>query len=117
VIYYLINHLQVDLLKRPERLVDIKPGNPIYTDLIAKWAKHGVTVQDAQAAIIGFLAEKGPLSMVVYSGNQSLQGWFYCAKTQDFLSGDLPHLENGQPLSFERMKRMGDQCPSQRGIR
>ena len=41
---------------------------------------------------------------------------FVVVKTQDFLSADLPDLENGQPLSFERMKRMGDQRPSQRGI-
>ena len=41
---------------------------------------------------------------------------FVVVKTQDFLSGDLPDLENGEALSFERMKRMGDQRPSQRGI-
>jgi len=41
---------------------------------------------------------------------------FVVVKTQDFLSAYLPDLENGEALSFERMKRMGDQCPSQRGI-
>ena len=30
-------------------------------------------------------------------------------KTQDFPSADVPDLENGEALSFERMKRMGDQ--------
>jgi hypothetical protein len=69
--------------------LDIKPGNPIYADLIAKWAKCNVTVQDAQAAIIKFLAEHGPLSMVVYSGNVSLQAWFYCAGESDALNSPL----------------------------
>ena len=37
-------------------------------------------------------------------------------ETEDFPSGDLPDFEDGESLSFERMKRMGDQRPSQRGI-
>ena len=37
-------------------------------------------------------------------------------KTKDFPSGDLPDFEDGESQSFERMKRMGDQRPSQRGI-
>ncbi len=41
---------------------------------------------------------------------------FVVVKTQDFQAAHLPDLENGEPLSFERMKRMGDQRPSQRGI-
>jgi len=41
---------------------------------------------------------------------------FIVVKTQHFLSADLPDLENGEPLSFEWMKRMGDQRPSKRGI-
>ena len=41
---------------------------------------------------------------------------FVVVKTQDFPSTHLPDLENGKALSFERMKRMGDQRPSQRGI-
>jgi hypothetical protein len=68
---------------------DIKPGNPLYADLITKWAKYHVTVQDAQAAIIGFLAEHGPLSMVVYSGNVSLQAWWYCQGEKETLSSGL----------------------------
>lgn len=69
--------------------LDIKPGNPLYADLIAKWAKCNVTVQDAQAAIVRFLAEYGPLSMVVFSGNISLQAWFFCAGESEALSGRL----------------------------
>ena len=41
---------------------------------------------------------------------------FVVVKTQDFPSTHLPDFENGKALSFERMKRMGDQRPSQRGI-
>jgi hypothetical protein len=69
--------------------LDIKPGNPLYAALIAKWAKYRVTVQDAHAAIISFLAEHGPLSMVVYSGNVSLQAWFYCAGEREALNSRL----------------------------
>jgi hypothetical protein len=62
--------------------VDIKAadrhGKPtIYADLIKRWQAYGVTVQDAAAAIISYLTEHGPLVMVVYSGNVSLQGWFF----------------------------------------
>ena len=57
--------------------LDIKPG-PLFDPLIAHWAKHSVSIQEAEAALIGYLAEYGPLTMVVYSGNVSLQAWFYC---------------------------------------
>ena len=58
--------------------INIKPvdhnGKPtIYAGLIKRWEKAGATIQDA-AAIISHLAEYGPLVMVVYSGNISLQG-------------------------------------------
>jgi hypothetical protein len=60
------------------KAVDKKHGRPtIYADLIKRWQAYGVTVQDAAAAIISYLAEHGPLVMVVYSGNVSLQGWFF----------------------------------------
>jgi hypothetical protein len=69
--------------------LDIKPGNPLYADLIAKWTRYKVTVQDAQAALISFLAKHGPLTMVVYSGNISLQAWFYCAGERETLNRPL----------------------------
>jgi hypothetical protein len=62
---------------------DIKPlktdGSPsIYAGLIERWEAHGVTIQDAAAALIAFLTElPGPLVMVVYSGNISLQAWWF----------------------------------------
>lgn len=60
------------------KAVDKKHGRPtIYADLINRWQAHGVTIQDAAAAIISYLAEYGQLAMVVYSGNISLQGWFF----------------------------------------
>jgi hypothetical protein len=55
-----------------------KDGNPtVYAPLVQKWRKHGVTIQDAAAALIDYLAGYGPLVLVVYSGNVSLQAWFY----------------------------------------
>ena len=62
---------------------DIKPtdrnGNPsIYSGLIERWETRHVTIQDACAALIEYLAEHGPLVMVVFSGNLSLQAWFFC---------------------------------------
>lgn len=64
---------------------DIKPidnhDNPtIFFDLIKRWEAAGVSIQDATAALIMYLV--GPLVMVVYSGNVSLQAWWY-AKGED----------------------------------
>ena len=42
--------------------------------------------------------------------------FFLVVKTEDFPSGNLPDFEDGVSPSFERMKRMSDQSPSQRGI-
>jgi hypothetical protein len=50
-----------------------------YADLIELWEAHGMTVQDACAAIVLHLMQYGPLVLVVYSGGKSLHGWFYCA--------------------------------------
>ena len=63
-----------------------------------------------QACVRGKHGLVGPIA-----GNRQTAS-FVVVKTQDFPSGDLPDFENGEPLSFEWMKRMGDQCPSQRGI-
>lgn len=57
---------------------DLDLKGPLFTTIIARWAKYGVTIQDAAAALIGFLAEYGPLALVTFSGNVSLQAWFYC---------------------------------------
>ena len=59
---------------------DIKPidnhNNPtIYFDLIKRWEVAGVSIQDAAAALIMYLP--GPLVMVVYSGNVTLQAWWF----------------------------------------
>jgi hypothetical protein len=64
--------------------IDIKEfnrhGHPTpYAPLIKRWQKYGVTLQDAAAALLRYLAEYGPLAMVTFSGNISLQGWFFCA--------------------------------------
>jgi hypothetical protein len=59
------------------KAVDKHGRSTIYADLIKRWQACGVTIQDAAAAIISYLAEYGPLAMVVYSGNVSLQGWFF----------------------------------------
>jgi hypothetical protein len=74
---------------------DIKPtdahGNPtIYFDLFNRWQAAGVSLQDAQAALIMFLQElPGPLTMVVYSGNVSLQAWWFCEGESEELDAPL----------------------------
>src|SRR6202040_971527 len=56
-----------------------KQGNPtIWVPLINLWKTHGMSVQDACAAIVMRLAQHGPLAMVVFSGNISLHAWWYC---------------------------------------
>src|SRR5258708_12309741 len=63
---------------------DFKPVRPdavtptIWVPLIELWKAHGMTVLDAQAALILFLMERGPLSMVTFSGSSSLHAWWHC---------------------------------------
>ena len=38
---------------------------------------------DEQAALLDYLSHRGPLVLVVHSGNKSLHGWFYCVGTSD----------------------------------
>jgi hypothetical protein len=73
---------------------DIKPTKPngspsIYAAIIEKWTAAGVTIQDAAAALISYLADAGPLTMVVYSGSISLQAWWYCQGESERLSGGM----------------------------
>jgi hypothetical protein len=84
--------------------IDIKPGpNSPYNELIERWAKFGVTVQDAAAALIGYLAEHGPLTMVVFSGNISLQAWFYCQGESESANSQLRvFFENAVILGVDR---------------
>jgi hypothetical protein len=61
-----------------------KQGNPtIWVPLINLWKAHGMSVQDACAAIVMRLAQHGPLAMVVFSGNISLHAWWYCAGEEE----------------------------------
>jgi hypothetical protein len=71
---------------------DIKPtdnhGNPtIYFDLIKRWEGAGVSIQDAAAALIMYLV--GPLVMVVYSGNVSLQAWWFAEGEDESLDSRM----------------------------
>ena len=68
---------------------DIKAGQHIYASLIDKWAQAGITIQAATAALIDYLAEAGPLVMVVWSGNISLQAWWYCQGESEAVSGQM----------------------------
>ncbi len=54
-----------------------------WAPLIRKWRTQGISVADACAAILNYLAHRGPLVMVVDSGGKSLHGWFYCAGVPD----------------------------------
>jgi hypothetical protein len=68
--------------------LDIKPGS-IYDQLISDWQKAGIALSDAQAAVLESLAGAGPLVLVTFSGNQSLQGWFFCEGESESLSGKM----------------------------
>jgi hypothetical protein len=74
---------------------DLKPtdrdGAPsIYAKLIGHWERFGVSIQDAQAALISSLQQlPGPLTMVVYSGNVSLQAWWFCEGESEELESPL----------------------------
>ena len=63
---------------------DFKPVKPdgitptIWVPLLELWKAHGMTVLDAQAALILFLMGRGPLAMVTFSGSASLHAWWYC---------------------------------------
>ena len=50
---------------------------------IRTWAKSGNTIQDACAALLLHLGERGPLTMIVFSGGKSLHGWFLCGGTNE----------------------------------
>jgi hypothetical protein len=54
-----------------------------WAPLIREWRTQGISVADACAAILNYLAHRGPLVMVVDSGGKSLHGWFYCAGVPD----------------------------------
>jgi len=65
---------------------DFKPVKPdgvtptIWVPLLELWKAHGMTVLDAQAALILFLMDRGPLAMVTFSGSSSLHAWWYCER-------------------------------------
>jgi hypothetical protein len=54
-----------------------------WAPLIREWRTQGISVADACAAILNYLAHRGPLVMVVHSGGKSLHGWFSCAGVPD----------------------------------
>jgi hypothetical protein len=68
-----------------------KRNNPtIFFDLIKRWEAAGVSIQDAAAALICHLNELGgPLAMVVYSGNVSLQAWWFCEGEDESIDGRM----------------------------
>jgi hypothetical protein len=67
-----------------------KNGLPtIYSAIIAEWWDRGLSPQDAMAAIILYLAEQGPLSLVVFSGSVSLQSWWYCRGEREEIGSQM----------------------------
>ena len=51
--------------------------------LICQWEKAGRSTRDACAALLWHLSEYAPLTLVVWSGNRSLQGWFCAAEESE----------------------------------
>jgi hypothetical protein len=54
-----------------------KPEGP-WDRFLKAWAEKGITIADANAAILWKLRAWLPLVLVVYSGGKSFHGWFIC---------------------------------------
>jgi hypothetical protein len=55
---------------------DDEGGPTIWTALIQAWRAEGISLLDAQAALLWHLSQYEPLVMVVHSGSKSLHAWF-----------------------------------------
>jgi hypothetical protein len=66
---------------------DMTLKSEFWGPLIQSWEKKGISVFDAQASLLADLAAnldlRAPLACVVYSGNKSLQGWYYVSRFED----------------------------------
>jgi hypothetical protein len=54
-----------------------KAGKPIvFLPLIDSWERDGISILDACAALLWYLADRLPLVVAVHSGGRSVHGWF-----------------------------------------
>jgi hypothetical protein len=52
-------------------------GNPtVFLSLIKSWEQDGISILDACAALLWYLANRFPLVVAVHSGGRSVHGWF-----------------------------------------
>jgi len=49
-----------------------------FAPTIRRLRERGIDVDDLSASLLGHLAERAPLALVVHSGGKSLHGWFFC---------------------------------------
>lgn len=102
----------------PRRFVvvefDFKPdGADWQRPLIREVTQRGGTIADLNAAIILTLARCAPLSLVVFSGNKSLHGWFHVAdwpkaKIDRFSRLAVAHGADTAPFTVNQFVRMPD---------
>jgi hypothetical protein len=59
-------------------VTDFDLKTPELAPKLARFAHFGISPQQAMLALIAYMAEVAPLSLVVYSGHWSLQAWFWC---------------------------------------
>jgi hypothetical protein len=83
---------------------DMTPQSEFWGPLIQRWEKRGISIFDAQAALLINLAKnpglRAPLACVVYSGNKSLQGWYYVSGFED--ERVLPFFQRAVGLGADR---------------
>jgi hypothetical protein len=68
-----------NVLERRFIVVDFDLKSASMKPVLQRWASVGYTPQDGMAALITIMEQNAPLVLVVFSGNISLQAWFYCA--------------------------------------
>jgi hypothetical protein len=83
---------------------DMTPQSEFWGRLIQRWEKKGISIFDAQASLLVNLATnpglRAPLACVVYSGNKSLQGWYYVNGFED--ERVLPFFQRAVGLGADR---------------
>jgi hypothetical protein len=84
---------------------DFSQDSEAWAPLLDDWEKKGITVADANAALLADLATNDglrlPLVLAVYSGNKSLHGWFYANELED--DRLLPFMRRAVSLGGDRI--------------
>jgi hypothetical protein len=83
---------------------DMSPALALWAPLISRWESKGISIFDAQAALLAELATQPdirvPLASVIHSANKSLQGWYYVQGFED--ERVLPFFRGAVSLGADR---------------